>query len=243
MVWIMNLSMGFGEFFPDGNWEEGDNPKAIGWSGRLKAQIKELPNEQRHELLASGDWFDYPYYVAKKFIHEVGSKPDVDLPPITPVLPHEAPTTFNTAKGYKSLGDFIMLNDRILAVSEDLKAILQDLDEGSKPHQFFPIEVVQPRSVYPNAFYTLVIADYRDAFRDGGGSMPPLNSGERYTFSQITQKDAAHFTFRRGALEGAHLWRERVFNEFFVMFSDELKARAEAAGLNMPRMYRAKEVD
>lgn len=240
MVWMMSLPRGFGEFWPDGDFEEGDKKGAPGWSGRLKAYIKDLPPERQRELMPSGDWFYYGYFVSKKFITEVGSTVQPDLPPNTPVLDHEAPRTFDTVKGYKQLGDLIMLNSRILAVSEGLKTIIEALDPGA--HQFFPIAIVQPRSVHPKSFYTLVITHYRDSFTDVKNAMPPLDGG-RYIFTSVNKAEAAQCWFKRSEFAGAHLWRERKFTEFIVMLSDELVARAAAAGLRLPKMHQAKEFD
>ena len=240
MVWIMSLPAGFGEFWPDGEFEDGDNPSAIGWSGRLKAHIKALPSESRKDLMASGDWFDYAYYVSHKFIREVGSKSDPDLPPIMPVLAHEAPTSFHTTKSYKVLGDFIMLNDRIVAVSKEMKDLISDLD--GEAHQYFPIDLVQPRSATSKKFYTLVISNFRDSFEDVDGAMPDLPSGARYTFGSVNKKEAQEMHFRKSACQDVHLWRERTFNEEVITLSDELAARIQEAGLSTPKMYQATEI-
>lgn len=241
MVWMMSLPRGFGEFWPDGDFEDGDNPDAIGWGGRLKAHIKELPVEQQRELMPSGDWISYGYFVSKKFITETGEKAAVDLPPVTPVLEHEAPTSFNTERAIKKIGDLIMLNSRILAVSAELKAIIEDLEPDA--HQFFPLQIVQPRAVYPKQFFTVVIGNYRNSFRDLEGTLGRWGEGERYQFSSITKAGASTMHFQRSAFGTAHLWRERLFNEFIVNFSDELVARIEEAGLRTPKLHRAKEID
>jgi hypothetical protein len=64
---------------------------------------------------------------------------------------------------YKSLGSLIKLNDRILAVDEALKAIIERLESGV--HQFFPIEIMMPSDKAPSVrYYVLVIGNYCDSF-------------------------------------------------------------------------------
>lgn len=239
MVWIMSLPKGFGEFWPDGEFEDGDKRNSLGWDGRLKAFFKELPVERQRELMGAGSWFRYGYYVSLKFISEVGSSPMADLPPITPVLEDEAPKTFNTEKGYNQLGDFIKLNDRIVAVSEEVKAIVEELDGDA--HQFFPIDIVMPRSTFPKKYFTMVIANYRSSFSDVNGILPTLRKGEKHRFSSMNKKYAAQMHFRRSEFEGAHVWRERLFDEFITMFSDEIVDRLQGSGLGIPKVYQAKE--
>lgn len=239
MVWMMSLPEGFGEFWPDGDFEDGDNSDAVGWTGRLKAHIKNLPAEQRIELMPSGDWFDYGYFVSTKFITEVGEKAAVDLPPVTPVLEHEAPRTFHTKKTYKELGDLLMLNDRILAVSADLKAIIENMEPGN--HQFFPIDIIQPRSAYPRQFFTIVITNHRNSFRDPSGLMSRWSDG-RFQFSNVNKKEAAQCCFESREFAGAHLWYERLLNANLVLFSVKLAAHIQDAGLRTPKIYQARAV-
>lgn len=186
MVWIMSLPNGFGEFWPDGDFEDGDNPSAIGWYGRLKEDLKNLSPEEQNQLMPGAGWSRYGYFVSTKFVKEVGEKAAVDLPPITPVLPHEAPTTFNTEKACKNLGDLIMLNDGILAVSEELKAIIEDLEFGV--HQFFPIDIIPPRGVCPKKFFTMVIGNYRNSFEDTAKTLPRWSDDGPYKFSSVSKR-------------------------------------------------------
>lgn len=241
MVWLMSLPKGFGEFWPDGDFEDGDNPDAIGWTGRLEAYFKDRPVDEQKELMPGADWFRYGYFVSKKFIAEVGEIATVDLPPVTPVLKHEAPTTFHTERAIKKLGDLIMLNDRIIAVSDQLKAIIEQLEP--RVHQFFPIQIVQPRSVYPKQLFTVVIGNYRSSFSDLGGALARWGEGLQYKFSSITKAGAATMHFQRSEFANAHLWRERLFCEEIFNFSDELVVRIEEAGLRTPKLHRAKEID
>lgn len=240
MVWIMSLPSGFGEFWPDGEFEDGDKPQVIGWDGRLKDYITALPVDRQKELMPVGDVTRYGYFVSLKYIREVGTTVAPDLPPITPVMDQEAPRSFNASKSYKQLGDLIMLNDRILAVSEDMRAIIEVLDGGA--HQFFPIDIVMPRSIYPKTFFTFVVTNYRNSYIDINGVMPKLAPGERYNFSKVTKGDAVQSHFQKVAFDGAHVWRERLFNEFIIMFSNEFVDCVQNAGLSMPKIYQAKEI-
>lgn len=240
MVWIMSLPTGFGEFWPSGGFEDADISGANDWVDRLKAYIVGQPEARQKELMPSGALYRYGYFVAQKFKTEIGTQPSGDLPPVTPVLEHEAPKTFNTKKACKKLGDLIMLNSRILAVSEKLRSIIEDIEPGV--HQFFPISIVQPRSTYPEKFYTFVIRNYRDSFRDMENVLPKLTDGESYTFTEIGKSGASKMYFDQSQVGGAHVWRERRFNEFIVNFSDKFVEYALDAEMRLPRMYQAKEL-
>jgi hypothetical protein len=241
MVWIMSMPTGFGEFWPSGGFEDVDQSGSKDWIARLRAHISSQPEEAQKKLMPSGAPYRYGYFVAQKFKTEIGEQPAADLPPVTPVLAHEAPKTFNTAKTNKKLGDLIMLNSRILAVSEGLKAIIEDLEPGI--HQFFPIDIVQPRSIYPTPFYTIVIGNYRNSFRDVEAVMPELPDGERYTFTEVDKAAASKMYFDRSVFGSAHIWRERAFNEFIINFSDKFVQSAIEANMRLPKLYQAKEFD
>jgi len=77
-------------------------------------------------------------YAVGKFTKELGTVSGAEYPLFSQIEEHEPPRSFNTVKGYKSLGSLIKLNNRILAVDQALRAIIERLEPGV--HQFFPIE-------------------------------------------------------------------------------------------------------
>ncbi len=242
MVWGMNLPKGFGEFWPSGDFE--------GWDERLTDYYYEQPPEVQKELFdyPEGPFsaeLQYPFYVSKKMICEVGTKVRLEFPLITAVLPEEAPTSFVTRKSHKKLGSLIMFNNRIIAADEELKALIERLEPDV--HQFFPIEIIMPKGVvFPKKYYTLVIGQYLDSF------VPEKSKADSFTESNVKPGFYKHEENKKGVngialskakFGEAHLWRERhLGGEWLTCFSDELITEIEAAGLRLPKHYQMKEV-
>jgi hypothetical protein len=247
MVWGMNLPSSFGEFWPDGDFEGESNSRSDGWSERLTSHYEAQPVEEQKRLFNYDDGHGnaahrYPGYVSEKFISEIGTKRGADRPPFTPIEPHEPPRYFETCKTYGSLGSLIMLSDRIIAVDDALKDIIEQMEPGV--HRFFPIEIRMPKgAVLPKRYYTLVIGQYFDSFspeRCKPGSW--RNDGD-YAFEHGDRKaDLAGLAFSSAVFGKAHLWRERRRREWLTLFSDELKAAIEQAGLRTPKLNKMKEV-
>jgi hypothetical protein len=247
MVWGVARPRGLGDFFPDGDFE--------GWSSSLTSYYLKQPPEiqralfscppdpevqpdQQHYVAA----LDYPFYVAKKFMDEVGTKLRPDDFPITPVQPHEAPTSFVTVKSYKALGSLIQLNSGLLAVDDVLKTIIERLEP--QVHQFFPIKIVMPKdNIYPVQYHTLVFGQYYDSFVPEmckeGASWP---SGPSRPYSDDSKQAISGRAFSKKKFGNAHLWREREFRQRLTCFSNELQCEIESASLLMPKCYRMIEV-
>jgi hypothetical protein len=239
MVWGMGLPDDFGKFWPDGEFEGG------GWGHRLDSFCQTQPFEVQRALFDHGPSAhiaDYSYYVSQKFINEVGTKVRAEDVPFTPVLPQEAPASFVTEKTYKELGSLIKLNNRILAVDDALKALIETLEPDV--HQFFPIEITMPKgSVYPKSFYTLVIGQYFDSFvpeKSEKGSFKP--DGPDYYFHTETKKGLNGIALSQAVFGKAHLWRERrLSGEWLTCFSDELNSEIEKADLRIPKLHKMME--
>lgn len=248
MVWGMNLPSGFGEFWPDGEFEGEDaNSTESGWRIRLKSYFKaQTPEEQKRLFDYPGDDVGaahfYPGYVSGKLIHEVGTKFSPDRPLSTPIEPHEPPQFFQTIKTYPSLGSLIMLNDRIVAVDASLKDIIDLLEPGV--HQFFPIEIRMPKgAVVPKQYYTLAIGQYFDSFSPEQSKPSSWYKDGDYQFKHVDRKsDMAGLAFSSSVFGKAHLWRERRRREGLTCFSDELKAEIDRAELKVPLLYKMKAV-
>lgn len=170
MVWGMGLPSGFGEFWPEGDFEGqiGGGPED-GWMRRLTAYFKAQPIEVQKELF---DWVnhgsgsaahEYPAYVYSKFRSEAGTRENIHSPPYNSIKAHEAPLSFDVERGGKLLGSLIKLNGRIMAVDDTLKAIIERLEPDV--HQFFPLEIkLRKGKVYPKPYYIIVIGTYFDSF-------------------------------------------------------------------------------
>ncbi len=255
MVWGMNLPSGFGEFWPDGDFELDEKTREDGWGTRLaQYYLAQSPNAQRR-LLDYGEnqvgygARGYGTFVSGKFINEhvanayyFGSDEHYISRPYTAVEPHEAPQFFQTGKSYKTLGSMIKLNSRIMAVDEALKAIIERLEPGL--HQFFPIEIRMPRGqFYPAQYYTLVIRQYLDSFSPKDSDPYSFRENGKYGYIHENSKSGVTgLAFSKSAFGSAHLWRERGFREWLICFSDVLIAEISNAGLRMPKHYKIMEV-
>jgi hypothetical protein len=233
MIWGMELRQNFGEFWPDGDFE-GETPTGRpGWDDRLRLHYLAQPREEQKRLLDYGDvsiGYGAGYYgshVNGKFREETGTQnPDLGLP-YTPIEPHEPPQFFKTIKGYSALGSFIKFNDRIVAVDEALKAIIEQLEPGV--HGFYPIEIRMPRGkIFPKSFYTLHICHYCDSFLPEMSNLPSGKTND--------------YTFSSAIIGTAHMWREKTFGEWTTFFSDELHAAIVESGLRTPRFQAIKVV-
>lgn len=237
MVWGMRLPDNFGKFWPSGEFEYDPKVNATGWYERLRLYyFAQTPEEQirlyDYRGLENGhntvEWAANAYatYPSGKFKCEVGTKNRPESIPFTPMEVHEAPITFDTDKTYALLGSLIKLNDRILAVDETLKSIIEEMEPSI--HQFFPIEIRMPRGkVFPKNYYTLVIGQYYN-------SHIPEQSDE-------SKKNMIGRVFSKKAFGNAHLWRDRKF-AMVNCFSDAFIDKIDKAGLQLPRHYKMKEV-
>jgi len=245
MVWGMSERSSFGEFWPSGKFEGDRGRPGGGWWERLIAYYKDqMPEEQRavfDDASRNGPG-NYAYFVFEKFIRELGTATNPEKPPISPIEPHEPPRWFETRKPYSALGSLIELNNRMLAVDEPLKEIIERFEPAV--HQFFPIEIRMPRGkTFPRGFYTLVIGRYLDSFspqdsREGSWRA----DGQTHYFYEQTKRGITGLAFKKSIFNGAHLWRERRFSNFLTCFSDELQAAIAESGLRTPPMYKMKEI-
>lgn len=246
MVWGMNLPSAFGEFWPDGFFEFDVIAWEDRWGDRLKAYYRGEMPKSRKVLFDDGQGngeLRYAYHVSQKLIGKCGPTLPCEEMPILPIEPHEPPRSFHIVKGGKRLASVIKLNDRILAVDETFKAIIQRLEPGV--HQFFPITMILPKDqVYPASYHILVIGQFLDSFSPEHSSTDAyrLNGANQFTHEE-TKKAMAGLALSKAAFGDAHLWRERrLSGEWLTCFSDELIAEVTGAGLRIPKHYRMTEV-
>jgi hypothetical protein len=245
MVWGMGLPESFGEFWPDGDFEGG------GWYGRLMGDFYRQSPEIQQKLFDSPlepieAMQAYSSYVGDKFIKEVGARKSLrpEHPPYTPVRANEAPASFDTEKTYKTLGSLIMLNDRIIAVDDALKDIIEQFEPDM--HQFCPIKIVMPKGqVFPKNFYIMVVGQYFDSFvpekSDSEAFRELPNSGGELSIGHGPKNNIPRLALSGNIHGGAHLWRERRFGPWLTCFSEELIAEIEKAGLRIPKLHKMME--
>lgn len=243
MVWGMRLPNNFGEFWPSGEFEYDPKKKDTGWYDRLERHYLAQTSEEQLRLydyrgLAEGQDTlisgarRYRTHPSRKLVYEVGTKDGPDSLPTTPVEAHEAPLSFDTDKVYAALGSMIMLNDRILAVDQALKTIIERLEPGV--HKFFPIEIKTRRGkTTASIYYTLAIGQYLDSFSLENSSDKKKNVAGTVSLTG--------FAFSKEAFGKAHLWRDRRF-PLLNCLSDELIEEISKAGLRIPKHYKMREV-
>jgi hypothetical protein len=236
MVWGMALPKGFGEFWPDGDFE--------GWIDSLKSYYLESMPPGQQALFGEGPRGSLGYmgYAVRKFIGEPGSTIAPDKPPLSPIEPHEPPRSFDAEKSYSELGSLIMLSNGILAVDEALKNIIDRLEPGV--HQFYPVEIKLPKGkVFPRSYYILVVGRYLESFsaeNSKDGSWHERRPG--FYYHDASKKGTSGLAFLGTKIGDAHLWRERGFREELTCFSDELQKEIATAGLRIPAHHQMIEV-
>jgi hypothetical protein len=241
MVWGLSMPSSFGDFFPNGDY--------VGWDEELTRYFnEEMPAEEQALFGESGTGSivktrSYIHFVAEKFKNEYGSNKLGGLPPITPIEAHETPKRFETVKTYTSLGSLVKLTNRILAVDETLKDIIERLEPGV--HHFFPLQITIPKKqAYPKRYYVMAVGQYLDSFspeKSNEGSWRDRTIGY-YTAFDETKKYLAGLAFSKSVFGKAHLWRERHLISPEIIFSDELQAEIAKAGLRLPKHYQMKAV-
>jgi hypothetical protein len=242
MVWGMDRPTGLGEYFPDGQFESGR------WNGRMMGHFHKQPPDVQKAL------FDTPLepldamqfyagFVVDKFRCEWGMRtsPRPEHPPLTPILDHELPTSFDTVKSYKTMASFISLNDRIAVVDAEFMELLETFEPGV--HKFYPIEIRMPKNqAFLEPYHILVIGQYFDSFMPEKSKDEPVselpNSGGKLHVKSGPKNRLPDLAFAQGVHGSAHLWRERRFGERLTCLSDALVAEIQKAGLRTPKMFK-----
>ncbi|MEP5758989.1 MAG: DUF1629 domain-containing protein [Litoreibacter sp.] len=223
MAWGMHQPSGLGDFFPDGDY--------VGWNEALKSFYDDEMSDEEKASMGMSERILYSKFSAK---HRL------DQGPLKPV---ECPEEFLTVKGYKTLGDFIKLNDRLLAVSEAFKEIVEDIEPGI--HQFWPLKISMPRNkVYPGNYFGLRIGPFLDTFNPDHSDDGCYNiSGyENYRGIAPIKKAITGLAVSREVIGDAHLWREQKVTQPDYFFSDAVQARLVGQGLRLPKHFQMKEV-
>lgn len=246
MPWGMPLPNGLGPYWPDGDFE--------GWSKSLIAYyMAQQPEVQQALYNGYPDVLEcavsYPLFVSQKLISEPGSRKssrpeDIPFPPI---LEHELPKVFVTTAKCNELASLISLNDRVIAVDEAMKALIEQFAPDA--HQFYPIEIMMPRGAeFPRRFFILCIGSYFDSFvaaaSDERAFTELPNSGGLLSIDQMRMRTSdciKGLALDRNVYGGAHLWRERRFREWLTCFSDEFYAAIQEAELRLPKMFKMRE--
>jgi hypothetical protein len=234
MAWAMAMASSFGEFFPDGDYP--------GWFERLhKYFVEKMPAEKKAGLSGTQK---YLTFITEKFHREIGNADFNGLPPITAIETHEPPEVFETDKRYASLGSLIKLTNRIVAVDEDLKKIIEKLEPDK--HHFFPIKIIMAKGeVYPKRYYTLGVGQYLDSFSLAKSKQEGLEkNGDKGKYRIFTQTKPyiSGIALTKTLIGGAHLWRELHIDKDLLFFSDALQAEIEKGAFHVPKHFQVLEV-
>lgn len=246
MVWGMEIPSTFGTFWPRGQFEGPDDA----WSKRLDDWFysEEEADGDHARLLAQLNDVGcrYSYFVGKKLIAEPGSWLENQGPAFGNVEAHEPPTFYLAEKAYKELGALIALNYGILAVSAQLKCLIERFEKGA--HQFFPIEIRMPEDrAYPEPYFVLRIGQFFDAFSPEKSQPDSYKSWPDYPgYYSLEARPAGSMcglAFSKSSFKDAHLWRERGLNENVTCLSNSLRSAAKDAGLLLPKHYPMREIE
>jgi len=219
----MENPSGFGEFFLDGDY--------VGWDEAVKAYyLNEMSEEEKAER-GMQEYFDVLGF-SEKFTRDMG-----------PMAPYECPTEFAVKHNrVKSFGSLIKLSDRLLAVDEALRDLIEELEPGV--HQFWPIKITLPKGdPYPEQYFGLRIGQFLDSFRPGesdDGAWRERNGWYRVQFPK--KQYYAGLALSRQAIAASHLWREKILQRPGIFFSDTLQSEIKKAGLRVPKLSKLKDV-
>lgn len=224
MVWAMHRASGFGDYRPDGSYAE--------WDDQLrKFTLDGLTEERKKTILKS--MRSYRGWISQAFSDEIGAPMGGMITPSP--LPEELPRTFHTVRAYRTLASMISLNDRLLAVDENMREIIEDLEPGL--HRFWPIQIVMPKSqVYPRAYFGMLVGRFLESFSPEKSDPQSYRASEYiYTLPGSVKDTLAGIVLDGSVIGAAHLWRERRLPMPDLFLSDTLKSRIDAAGLRMPK--------
>lgn len=251
MVWAVGFPSEFGEFFPRGDFRGHEDALAAHYGAEKR------PGATKHEppLFVFGDnrpldgdgkpypyFQDYIYDVTEKFHAEIGVRRPHN-PPLLQVQPHEWPPEYVYERAYKRPVAMFKGPDRMYAVVEPLREIIERLEPGV--HDFHPIRVFLPKDApHPERFHMMVVGRWLDSFRPQESD--PKSLIHRDGASPEVVAPYAQ-TYRRTAMSltefcHAHIWCERRLRPATFYISDRLKQAATAAGLRLPPHYRMREV-
>lgn len=243
MAWAVSLKSEFGQFFPSGDYPE--------LRDRLQIYFnQEMPPEDKAVF---GHKVDYTYWVFEKFVKELGILHPGDRAVLTAPQDHEWPRAFQAKRKIRSLGSLFKTTNKVLAVDEAMKDLIEGLEPGV--HQFRPITILQPNSeTFPGSYFTMIVGRFCDSFipdlETEGDLWKQLSYVDENKVRQFTgtylhyaqnAESFARLSLSRVATNGAHLWRESSLRgpDFFV--SDSLQDAIKRAKLKVPPMFKVRE--
>lgn len=228
MPWAIKFGSVFNDFSPGG--------EHAGYDEQLAAYHKTATDLEQCESWVNA----YRQRVTSKFHSEIGV-PLPHEPPLSPIKPQDWPPVFRLRKTRKRLGSLIEMPNRILAVDDALKAIIETVEPGV--HLFNPIQVVSPkREELWGKYHVLVVSRFLTSFRRDQTNPEILKTDSSLPiwFHPLVY---AQLAMSADGIGNAHLWRERgEFGAFHLFLSDRLQAEIAKAGLRIPPHLKLKTV-
>ncbi|MGF1552583.1 MAG: hypothetical protein ACFBWO_08800 [Paracoccaceae bacterium] len=122
MAWALRGPSTFGQFFPEGDY--------LGYRDLLESEFDKLPPVEKEKY--NNRFVSYKRAISEKFAINRGR-----------LMEFEQPKVFHMEAAYKNLASLIMPTNRLFAVDEALKGIVEALEPGI--HQFWKLEIQKKR--------------------------------------------------------------------------------------------------
>lgn len=227
MAWALFDPTSVGEYYPDASYND--------WKPRLEAYFNDIMTDD--DRAKYDNWsVNYTSKVAYKFSNDA-----------EPLKEHEKPKVLTTRSSYRSLSPIIEMTNGLLGVDETLRGIIESLEPGV--HQFWPMQVVQPKGKeYPKQYYGMIIRQFFDSFVPEESPEDVLYASgnyeqRRYSLLHKTKAAAGQIAMNSGIFGKAHLWREKRLLDPNVFISNELKDKIDGAGLRIFKHHRVKTIE
>lgn len=222
MVWALRDPSTFGQFFPDGEY--------VGYDEVIDTEFTKLSPEKRREY--DNHIVTFQYRISQKFTKQRGE-----------LTEFEKPRIFKLVREHKNLASLILLNDRLTAVDQAMKEVIEHLEPDT--HQLWPLDIRKKNGrPWPNKYYGLVIRHFKDSFlpEQSDASAFEVNSDGIVNVVPPYEKSAPMIGLSRQIIGDSHLWRELTISRLHIFMSDKMKEEINRLKLKTPKLINLKEV-
>lgn len=221
MTWILVHQASFGPFFPEGTFSDSDD--------KFRAEF------ERTVTLAPDQHPDRTFL-------DFRSANRVNFGrPTAPARPFQMVDTFQLQRPVKELADILQTSNKLTAVSEAAKDIIERLEPGT--HQFWPITFLTKRGEVANStpYFAMLVLQSRDAMRPEASAEGSLKETASYSNRwriQAHKKSLLEgIAIEEVAVNAAHLWFEQRAISGAYFLSDALSAALQERGLRLPPKF------
>lgn len=217
MVWGLRMPSTFGMFSPSG--------ELVGRDQQLEKHFNEELTESERQTFHNR-FVSYRRSVSDKFTKNLG-----------PLLPHEQPTELRTDRRFKVIAALIELPNRLLAVDQDLKELIEELEPDV--HQFWKIRITNKSGQeYERNFYGMIVRQFLDAFLEQGSSVDAWRMDSGWPW--IQKEKYGEIRISEEVVSDAHLWRDSRLYGLDIYVSDQLHEKICERGLKVPKQHEMK---